>query len=79
MARLERGSTGEGRTGYAGSANNQITFFGGSPHNNSIANVSGGNNNEGPWKIDVAAVAVYPASLGTVEEVAADFASFISV
>ena len=78
MARLERGSTGEGRTGYAGSANNQITFFGGSPHNNSIANVAGGSNNEGAWKIDVAAVAVYPSSLGTVEEVAADFASFIS-
>jgi hypothetical protein len=77
MARLERGSTGEGRTGYAGSDNNQITFFGGSPHNNSIANVSGGSNNEGSWKIDVAAVAVYPSSMGTVEQVAADFATVI--
>ena len=77
MARLEGTSTGEGRTGYIGGDNNQITFFGGSPHNNSIANVSGGNNNEGSWKIDVAAVAVYQESFGTVEQVAADFATVI--
>ena len=78
LAQLQPTGTGEGRTGFAGSADNQITFFGGSPHNNSIANVSGGNNNEGAWKIDVAAVAVYPVSFGNGGVVASDFASVIA-
>ena len=78
LAQLQPTGTGEGRTGYAGSADNQITFFGGSPHNNSIANVSGGSNNEGSWKIDVAAVAVYPGSFGNGGAVASDFASVIA-
>tara|TARA_A100001015_G_scaffold291550_1_gene365868 strand:- start:52 stop:1386 length:1335 start_codon:yes stop_codon:yes gene_type:complete len=78
LAQLQPTGGGEGRTGFAGSADNQITFFGGSPHNNSIANVSGGSNNEGAWKIDVAAVAVYPGSFGNGGVVATDFASVIA-
>ena len=78
LAQLQNTGGGEGRTGFAGSADNQITFFGGSPHNNSIANVSGGSNNEGAWKIDVAAVAVYPGSFGNGGVVATDFASVIA-
>lgn len=75
---LKPASTGEGRTQFNSNANNMITFFGGAPHQVTIPGVAGGSNNEGAWKIDVAAVAVYPESFGDGAAVITDFASFIS-
>ena len=69
--------SGSGRTQFYSNANNMITFFGGAPHVYTIPGVSGGSGNHSIWKIDVAAVAVYPISFGGGDAVIADFASVI--
>ena len=57
-----------------------VSFFTKSKNNfNSafLSGVSGGSGNHSIWKIDVAAVAVYPISFGGGDAVIADFASVI--
>ena len=74
---LKPNFSGAGRTQFNSNADNMITFFGGAPHVYTIPGVSGGSGNHSVWKVDVAAVAVYPISFGGGNAVTADFASVI--